>query len=253
MKHGDFTGLAQDYAKYRPGYSKEIAHIIISEQSQFEDFSAIDIGAGTGIWTKILAENEIKKLIAVEPNSDMISQGKMTVPEAKWIQASAEKTEIEANSAHLITMASSFHWTNFEIATREFHRILNPGGLFTALWNPRYLEASPLLMEIEDELRRIVPKLKRVSSGTSAFTENLSQRLEDTGLFQNVVYLESKHVELQSPERYLGLWRSVNDIRVQAGQKRFDELLSWIEQKISGLENIEATYLTKAWIARRKD
>jgi hypothetical protein len=56
-----------------------------------------------------------------------------------------------------------------------------------------------------------------------------------------------------SPDRYVGAWRSVNDLRVQLGSERFDAFLSFVEERIRGIEAIEATYLTRAWSARRKD
>ena len=55
-----------------------------------------------------------------------------------------------------------------------------------------------------------------------------------------------------SPARYLGAWRSVNDLRVQLGGEKFDSFLAFVECQIKDLEAIEATYLTRAWSARRK-
>ena len=37
----------------------------------------------------------------------------------------------------------------FDKATSEFSRVLKPDGCFVALWNPRLIEANPLLVEIE--------------------------------------------------------------------------------------------------------
>ena len=55
-----------------------------------------------------------------------------------------------------------------------------------------------------------------------------------------------------SPERYIGAWRSVNDLRVQLGVEKFNIFLDFIEAKVMDLESIEATYLTRAWSAKRK-
>jgi SAM-dependent methyltransferase len=150
-------------------------------------------------------------------------------------------------------MASSFHWVDFERATREFWRVLRPGGRFTALWNPRLVEANPLLEEIEAHLQILQPNMKRVSSGRSGITETLTERLWGSPYFEDVVYLEGRHVISMSPDRYVGAWRSVNDLRVQLGSERFDAFLSFVEERIRGIEAIEATYLTRAWSARRKD
>jgi hypothetical protein len=149
-------------------------------------------------------------------------------------------------------MASSFHWANFETATQEFHRVLRPSGRFTALWNPRLIEVNPLLVEIETYLEKLRPNIKRVSSGRSGITETLTEQLWASPYFEDVVYLEGRHVIEMSAERYLGAWRSVNDLRVQLGPENFDAFLACVKQRIAGLKFIKATYLTRAWSARRR-
>jgi hypothetical protein len=139
------------------------------------------------------------------------------------------------------------------VATREFHRVLRPRGRFTALWNPRLIEINPLLVEIEAHLATLRPNIKRVSSGRSGITESLTEQLWSSRHFEDVVYLEGRHVISMTPERYLGAWRSVNDLRVQLGAESFDAFLEFVERRTSGLKQIEATYLTRAWSARRKD
>ena len=68
----------------------------------------------------------------------------------------------------------------------------------------------------------------------------------------DVLYLEGRHTESQSPERYIGLWQSVNDVRVQAGEERFARFIAHIEEVTRETPVIEAEYLTRAWIARNQ-
>lgn len=69
--------------------------------------------------------------------------------------------------------------------------------------------------------------------------------------FDDIVYVEGRHVARQTPEQYLGAWRSVNDLQVQLGTDLFEQFLNYVERKIDGLSSIETTYLTRAWSARR--
>ena len=128
---------------------------------------AADIGAGTGIWTRMLAARGLRSVVAVEPNDDMRGQGIETSrgTDIVWRKGSAEATGLPDGSADLVSMASSFHWADFDKACDEFHRILRPGGVFVALWNPRFIEANPLLVEIEAQIARLKPDIRRVSSG----------------------------------------------------------------------------------------
>lgn len=253
-KHGDFTGLAENYSKYRPAYSESVLTALLSLVGKpVAEIDASDVGAGTGIWSRMLAQRGCRSVVAVEPNDDMRAAGVQDSAELaiEWRQGTGEDTGLNSESKDFLSMASSFHWVDFEQGLQEFARVLRPHGRFTALWNPRYIEANPLLVEIEDKLREFAPNLKRVSSGRSGITETLSERLNASSLFDDVVYLEGRHVAQQTPEHYLGVWWSVNDIRVQAGEEAFRAFMAYVEERVRGLEFIETTYLTRAWSAVR--
>ncbi len=256
LKAGDFTGLAKDYSQHRPDYCPSVLKALLGlldKPTAEVDF--VDVGAGTGIWTRMVHAAGARSVTAVEPNDDMRQNGAADCQHThiRWLAGSAEATGLPDASADLLSMASSFHWANFYSATKEFHRVLRAGGRFTALWNPRLIEVNPLLVEIEAHLDTLRPNIKRVSSGRSGITETLTEQLWASPYLEDVVYLEGRHVIEMTPERYLGAWRSVNDLRVQLGPEKFDAFLAFVEQRIAGLQVIEATYLTRAWSARRKD
>jgi ubiquinone/menaquinone biosynthesis C-methylase UbiE len=254
MKHGDFTGLAGDYASFRPGYAPQVAAAILSYVGRdTSSIDAADIGAGTGIWTRMLAARGLHSVVAVEPNDDMRAQGIETSrgTDIVWREGSAEATGLQAGSADLVTMASSLHWADFDKACDEFHRILRPGGVFAALWNPRFIEANLLLVEIEAHIARLKPGIRRVSSGRSGITERLTDMLSAKPQFTDVLYLEGRHSLRQTPEQYIGAWRSVNDLQVQLGAELFREFLDFAGNRIAGLTAIETAYVTRAWAARR--
>lgn len=219
------------------------------------DVDVIDVGAGTGIWTRMVYRTGVRSVTAIEPNEDMRAAGMTDSADTtiRWLAGDAEHTGAPDACCDWLTMASSFHWAKFDAATREFHRLLRPRGRFTAIWNPRLIELNPLLVEIEAHLDTLRPDIKRVSSGRSGITASLTEQLWSSPWFEDVVYLEGRHVIRMTPERYLGAWRSVNDLRVQLGAKPFNAFLHFVEQRISGQNSIEATYLTRAWSARRND
>lgn len=254
---GSFDSLANDYSQYRPAYAPGVLSAILGlVGARVEDIDAADVGAGTGIWTRMMAERGLKSVAAVEPSANMRANGERdsrAFPNIRFREGTGEATGLPAASADLLTMASSFHWVDFDAGTHEFCRVLRPGGWFVALWNPRQVEASPLLAEIEGYLTELHPGLERKSSGRSSFTKGLTERLIGCGKFSEVVYLEGRHTAKQTREQYIGAWRSVNDIQAQLGPEKFARFLAMVEQRIAAEEYIETTYLTCAWASRRGD
>jgi ubiquinone/menaquinone biosynthesis C-methylase UbiE len=254
MKHGDFTKLAKDYI-HRPGYGLRVLRAIAADVGAGRPgFTFADVGAGTGKLTNDLLAIGLRGL-AVEPNDAMRAEGIRTCADAErvqWRAGSAEATGLPDACADWVLMGSSFHWTDAPVALAEFARVLRPGGVFTAIWNPRDLQSSELHARIEARIEAIVPGLKRVSSGGAAYTKDLERTLL-AGPFHELLFLEAPHQERMTPERYLGVWRSVNDIQVQAGPERFEAIMRAIEEEIGNLDVVLVPYRIRAWTVRRKD
>ncbi len=251
MEQGDFTGLAKDYAMSRPDYSSTVLRALLSHTGAQ---NVLDVGAGTGIWTRMVAEAGLG-CQAVEPCEAMREEGKAHTADlgVSWHAGSAEETGLEDGMVDWVTMASSFHWTDPGKSLPEFHRILKPGGSLTVLWNPRNIVGHALHEEIEQLIHDMVPGLNRVSSGSSKHTSDWQEVLVSTGHFKEVIFMEANHEIAMSKERYLQAWRSVNDIQAQAGPELFWVILERIGEKIKTLDNIMVPYKTRAWSAKAGD
>ena len=255
-KAGDFTGLAINYSKYRPNYSHSVLSAITGLLSKdITEIDFVDMGAGTGIWSRMVNDLGAKSVLAIEPNADMYHQGvtDSSSTKIKWKIGSAEQSHSETESADWISMASSLHWADFDKALKEFNRILRPNGIFTAIWNPRLIEINPLLVDIENHLKTLKSSINRVSSGRSGITKNLTGRLTESNYFEDVVYIDGRHTIKMDPNRYIGAWKSVNDLQVQLGEDLFSEFIKYVTKKVEKLEIIEAAYWTRSWSAKKKE
>ncbi len=252
MKQGDFSDVAKFYDN-RPAYSKVLIENLLKCAGLKNNFKVAEIGAGTGKLTKILANlRQDISIDAVEPNDNMRDFGKNYCKDCKnikWHNGSGEKTGLQSNYYDIAIMASSFHWTDPNLSLPEFARILKKDALFAAIWNPRHIEKGSVFYDIEEEIKAMIPNLNRVSSGTQN-VKNYYEILESTGDFTDCFYMEIPYVEVMSKDRYMGIWKSVNDIQAQAG-KKWGEILKMIESKIAKFNIIEAKYLIKAYIARK--
>lgn len=255
MALGDFTHLAEMYSLYRPSYAPTVLDAILGiVKKPVNTIDFADVGAGTGIWTRMVAARGCHSVVAVEPNAEMRKHGMNQSQHLaiEWREGSGEVTHLADESVDLISMASSFHWTQFDLSTKEFHRVLRQGGHFVALWNPRFIEDNPVLVAIEQKAYELAPNMQRISSGKSSFVNNLSQKLLNCAYFTDLTYLEGRHTAALTPQQYLGVWNSVNDIRAQMGEAVFKEFMQFIEQSISHLDVVNCTYLTRAWIMKKK-
>ncbi len=256
MKHGDFTELAKYYVD-RPGYSLDVLKVIknnVMQESGKRKITVADVGAGTGKLTENLVLLGLNGY-AVEPNDAMRMEGirlSVDCESFKWLKGTAEMTGLPDQCVEWVLMGSSFHWTDASEAMKEFYRILKPGGFFTAIWNPRNIKTSKLHMNIEEIIYNEVPDMKRVSSGLTVTTEEMIEKMCGTGMFENIVYVEAPHSEVMSKERYLNIWRSVNDIRVQAGEEGFQKIMKKIEDRIKGMEEIKVPYCSRSWTVQAK-
>lgn len=253
MQLGDFTKLAKDYIN-RVGYSHLALSVIKNqiEQTNGPITSVADVGAGTGKLTLDLEALGLRGY-AVEPNEAMRAEGIKAFAGRDtfvWSEGFAEVTKLPENSVDWVLMGSSFHWADTQQALEEFHRILRPGGFFTAIWNPRNIESSPFHTDIENSIKAMVPHLKRNSSGSRANMKDMEAKLLSTPYFADLFLVEAPHQAVMSKERYMGAWRSVNDIQAQAGEETFQAILVMIEGKIAGMDTVTVPYLSRAFTVR---
>lgn len=187
-----FTGLADDYESHRPGYPTEA--IAAALDGLAPPVRVADIGCGTGICTRILAEAGAE-VIGLEPNADMLAVARRHPAPAPgapggeaivYKQASAEKTGLPDASVDLVLCAQAFHWFDASAALTEFRRILIPGGRLALLWNRRD-ESNPFMAGYEE----IAGRAQEHARGEGRLMrKNRSYDPADGGLFANVRRLE---------------------------------------------------------------
>ncbi|MDY6898368.1 MAG: class I SAM-dependent methyltransferase [Cyanobacteriota bacterium] len=121
-----FSDKAENYTKYRPIYPDAVIDKILENFTSPNQILAADIGAGTGIAARQLADKGVN-VTAVEPNSAM-REAAEKYQNVKWKKGTAEATNLPDASVDLITCFQAFHWFNPQPTLLEFRRILKPKG-----------------------------------------------------------------------------------------------------------------------------
>jgi SAM-dependent methyltransferase len=132
---GRFSDRADDYVRYRPDYPAAAFDAMLAGLGPPSRLEAADIGAGTGISSRLLAERGVW-VIAIEPNAAMRAAA-APHPSIQWREGTGEQTGLESASVDLVLCAQAFHWFRQRDALAEFHRVLDPGGRLALLWNAR--------------------------------------------------------------------------------------------------------------------
>jgi len=146
-----FSSRVENYVRYRPGYPNEIVNLLKNECGLDPGWTIADIASGTGIFTRLLLEND-NRVLGVEPNVDMRHAGEEYLkqyPKFSSVAGTAEATSLPNRSVDLVTAAQAAHWFDRPKARQEFVRILKPDGWVALIWNERLTDGSPFLRDYE--------------------------------------------------------------------------------------------------------
>ncbi|MBD9369066.1 class I SAM-dependent methyltransferase [Xanthomonas sp. XNM01] len=149
-----FSNRVEDYVRYRPDYPPALLHWLHREMGVAADARVADIGAGTGISTKMFLDAG-HPVTAVEPNAAMRAAAERWLggdAGFRAVDGRAEATTLADASVDLVSAAQAFHWFDQQAVKAEWARILRPGGLAAIYWNSRRLTGSAFLEGYEQLL-----------------------------------------------------------------------------------------------------
>lgn len=242
---GRFTDRAGDYVKYRPTYPAGAIDAVFDGLGDVARLVVADIGAGTGISSRLLAERGAQ-VIAVEPNAAMRGASERH-PRVEWREGTGEATGLATASVDVVVCAQAFHWMRQEEALREFSRVLRPRGRLALMWNERdrgdavmrgYREAILTVGgEHPAELRPFDPGVVGRSGvfGEARLVECANeQRLDEAGLIGRAM---SASYAPNGGE----------------GRERLVELLRALHRAHRGADGlVTLKYVTRVWVAERR-
>lgn len=125
-----FGTVAEQYDLFRPAPPSEIASLFGDLRGQ----SVLEVGAGTGKWTRLLIELGAAVTV-VEPDDDMRAVLVRRSPEVHTLKGVAEDLPVEDATFDAVVVSSAWHWFEQPAATDEMARVLRDGGSLFVLWN----------------------------------------------------------------------------------------------------------------------
>ncbi|MFQ5489880.1 MAG: class I SAM-dependent methyltransferase [Phycisphaerae bacterium] len=250
-----FDHCADDYSQYRPTYPDGVLDLIAERAGPPAGRWAADVGAGTGIFTRLLARGGWR-VLAVEPSLSMLGRfespgdDRQSHPPIERLCASAEATALKPASISLVTAAQAFHWFNPPYALAEFARILEPGGLLMLLWNNRDDTTSPFARDYETLIAQYNPAYQHEYR-----RQDWPAKIAKQGDFEPARPAGFAHTWQLTADAFIGFTRSTSYIRnvLSAEQRpRFENDVRSLIQRHFGDGLCEIPMNTQLWTARRR-
>jgi SAM-dependent methyltransferase len=124
-----FGEVAEEYNRLRSGPSNEALDWLVPKGAT----DVLEIGAGTGILTRFLAER-VEHLTAVEPDERMRAVLNAADARVEVLAGHAEEIPAASSSVDVVIAQSAWHWVDEARAVPEVARVLRPGGRLSLVW-----------------------------------------------------------------------------------------------------------------------
>jgi SAM-dependent methyltransferase len=236
-----FARSADVYERARPEYPPQAVIWLADRLGLRAGRVVVDVAAGTGKLTRLLVPTGAR-VVAVEPQAEMLAVLRQVVPEAEALEGAAEALPLADGAADAVTAASAFHWFQPGRALPEIARVLRPDGRLAIVFNTR---------DPEDELQRELTELLRPHGVPISWMRDRDHlgTVAASGLFEPPEYVEFRHEQRFDAERLVERVSSISYVALLPDEERGDLLARVRELGERRQAPFAFPYVTQIWVA----
>jgi SAM-dependent methyltransferase len=151
VRADSFGREAERYDRSRPGYPPALIDDIVGRYS--DELSVLDVGCGTGIASRLLAERGAH-VLGVDGDPEMAGiAARHGIP----VEVAAfEAWDPAGRTFDRVASAQAWHWLDPELSTGKAMSVLRPGGRLCIFWSAGF-HPDPLADALVDTYRRVLP------------------------------------------------------------------------------------------------
>jgi ubiquinone/menaquinone biosynthesis C-methylase UbiE len=251
-----FQGVADRYALYRPHYPAGLLHGLrdaILGDSAPRSGIVIDVGCGTGIFTRQLAAvlRPDIQIVGVEPAAAMrakAAEDTQGVSRLRYVEGTAEHLPFDGETARAVVTATAAHWFDRPLFYAECRRVLNPVGVLAIVQYLRDVDGSPAAAALTEFMARYGGPKAYVRPDYPAELDALS------GFGEVTASSEAMTIRIDA-EAFVGLALSSSHARaVQAalGEDETERALYHLADELADADGaISYGYIFQSYLTRR--
>ncbi|MBT8196589.1 MAG: methyltransferase domain-containing protein [Bacteroidia bacterium] len=130
------------------------ADFFVSEGKIQATDKVLEIGCGTGLFTKKVYDKTKAQITAIDISPELLEQAKVKLPEAEFLVEDAMNMKYDDNTFDVVFGSSVLHHLDMEKAMTELFRVLKPGG--------RLVFAEPNMINPQIFVQKNIPFIKKM-------------------------------------------------------------------------------------------
>jgi len=243
----NFGQVANYYAKFRNDLPNELIESLKTRGIDFSNQKVIDLGAGTGVLTRVLKKNGAM-VLGIEPSTELIQvakeMDKLEGYEIEYIHTYAEEIPLPDQTVDIVTAFRAWHWFDTKKVLDEVKRILKPNGTLLVM-DSGFVVNRKVVKDTLEIIQRNMPDGKLKAAGAKSkskqriigFPVEWFQEWQEYGFDLTDTYKFYYHVTFTN-EEWCGRIGSVSWLASFNEEKRnkvLEEIYSYLEKEYQGV------------------